>query len=85
MVGNNRTELLKLLLNDKRCKLLIRLSIIEKLYLVRLIKPHEIDEIETMLMPHQKAKTNYGKLFSMLHIKCIVHKQNIFYRHHTIG
>lgn len=63
MVGNNRSELLKLLLNDKRCRLLIRLSIIEKLYLVRIIKPHEIDEIETMLMPHQKVKTNYGNFF----------------------
>ncbi|XP_029341165.1 COP9 signalosome complex subunit 4-like [Acyrthosiphon pisum] len=58
--GNNRTQLLKLLYNDERCKLLIRLTTLEKLYMVRIIKHNEMNEIETMLMPHQKAKTNYG-------------------------
>eukprot|EP00102_Acyrthosiphon_pisum_P025643 XP_016662853.1 PREDICTED: COP9 signalosome complex subunit 4-like [Acyrthosiphon pisum] len=28
--------------------------------MVRIIKHNEMNEIETMLMPHQKAKTNYG-------------------------
>jgi len=63
VVGNNRTQLLKLLFNDERCKLLIRLSTLENLFMVRIIEPHEIDEIEAMLMPHQKAKTNYGNFF----------------------
>ncbi|CAI6372300.1 unnamed protein product [Macrosiphum euphorbiae] len=58
--GNNRTQLLKLLSNDERCKRLIRLTTLEKLCMVRLIKPNEIEEIETMLMPHQKVITNYG-------------------------
>lgn len=63
LLGENRTLLLKSLLNDERCQVFIRLSTLEKLYLVRIIKPHEIDEIELMLMPHQKAKTNYGNFF----------------------
>ncbi|XP_060855089.1 COP9 signalosome complex subunit 4-like [Metopolophium dirhodum] len=58
--GNYRTQLLKLFFNDERCKLLIRLKILKNLYMVRFIKPNEINEIETMLMPHQKAKTIYG-------------------------
>ncbi|XP_022174034.1 COP9 signalosome complex subunit 4-like [Myzus persicae] len=60
LAGGIRTRLLKSLFNDKRCLFFIRLSTLEKLYLVRIIKPHEIDEIEKLLMPHQKAKTNYG-------------------------
>lgn len=67
MVVNNRTQLLEILYNDERCKLLIRLSTLEKLHMVHIIKPYEIDEIEKMLMPHQKAKTNYCKFFNIKH------------------
>jgi len=67
VIGNNRTQLLEILYNDERCKLLIRLSTLEKLYMVRIIKPYEVDEIEKMLMPHQKAKTIYGNFFNIKH------------------
>lgn len=55
-----RTQLLRSLSDDERCKVLIRTSILEKLCSVRIIKSHEIDEIAKLLLPHQKAKTNYG-------------------------
>lgn len=67
VVGNNRTQLLKLLSDDERCKRLIRLTTLEKLCMVRLIKPNEIEEIETMLMPHQKVITNYGNFLIIKH------------------
>jgi len=63
VVGNNRTQLLKLLFNDERCKLLMTLTTLKNLYMVRFIEPNEINEIKTMLMPHQKAKTIYGNFF----------------------
>jgi len=63
VVGDIRTQILKSLFNDERCQIFIRLSTLEKLCLVRIIKHHEIDEIEALLLPHQKAKTNDGNFF----------------------
>lgn len=60
MVGDIRTQMLKSLFNDERCQIFIRLSTLEKLCLIRIIKQHEIDEIEALLLPHQKAKINDG-------------------------
>jgi len=60
VLGDIRTQLLESLFGDERCKIFIKSSILEKLCLVCIIKPHEIDEIEKLLLPHQKAETNYG-------------------------
>jgi hypothetical protein len=60
VVGDVRMQLLKSLFKDERSKIFIKLSILEKLRMVRLIKPSEIDHIDTLLLPHQKIKTSFG-------------------------
>lgn len=70
VVGVDRTLLLNSLSCDQRCEVFIKSSILENLRDVRIIKPQEIDEIETLLLPHQKVKINYGN-FLQYHIKCI--------------
>ncbi|XP_026819524.1 COP9 signalosome complex subunit 4-like [Rhopalosiphum maidis] len=60
VTGDIRMQLLKSLFKDERSKIFIKLSILEKLRMVRLIKPCEIDHIDTLLLPHQKMKTSYG-------------------------
>ncbi|KAL4154150.1 hypothetical protein QTP88_001983 [Uroleucon formosanum] len=55
--GDRRFKMLTTLYNDERCQTLINFSILKKLYLCRMIKPDEVDQIETMLLPYQKAKT----------------------------
>lgn len=57
VLGNQRFQMLTTLYKDERCQTLIRFSILEKMYLGRMLKSNEIDQIETMLLPHQKAKT----------------------------
>ncbi|XP_022174066.1 COP9 signalosome complex subunit 4-like [Myzus persicae] len=57
--GVDRTLLLNSLSCDQRCEVFIKSSILENLRDVRIIKPQEIDEIETLLLPHQKVKINY--------------------------
>lgn len=56
VLGDRRFKMLTILYNDERCQKLISFSILKKLYLCRMIKPDEVDQIETMLLPHQKAK-----------------------------
>ncbi|XP_025203311.1 COP9 signalosome complex subunit 4-like [Melanaphis sacchari] len=60
LTDNIRTQLLKSLFKDERCKVYIKLSILEKLCVERMIKPREIEQIEKMLLPHQRVNTNYG-------------------------
>jgi len=38
----------------------MKTSILGKLCSFDIIKSHEIDEIAKLLLPHQKAETNYG-------------------------
>lgn len=60
MIGNIRIQLLKLLLKDERYQKFIELSILEKFCTFGIIIENEIDHIETLLLPHQKIKTDYG-------------------------
>lgn len=66
-LGPPRFRMLTTLYKDERCKTLMRFSILEKLYLCRIIKPNEVDQIESMLLPHQKAKTKYSNIYSSIH------------------
>ncbi|KAE9534066.1 hypothetical protein AGLY_008802 [Aphis glycines] len=58
--GNIRIQFLKLLLKDERCQKFIELSILEKFCTFGIIIESEIGHIETLLLPHQKIKTDYG-------------------------
>lgn len=55
--------MLATLFKDERCQSLAEFSILEKMYLDRIIRPNEIARLDAMLQPHQKALTVDGKLF----------------------
>jgi len=72
LLGNPRCQMLSILYNDERCQTLISFSILKKLYLGHMIKPDEVDQIETMLLPHQKKKTKYSNyLPTVVYIICL--------------
>lgn len=52
--------MLATLFKDERCQSLPEFSILEKMYLDRIIRPNEIAQLDAMLQPHQKAKTVDG-------------------------
>lgn len=60
VIGNIRIQLLNLLLKDERCQKFIELSFLEKFCTFGIIIVSEIDHIETLLLPHQKIKTDYA-------------------------
>ncbi|KAF0748775.1 COP9 signalosome complex subunit 4-like [Aphis craccivora] len=60
--GNIRIQLLNLLLKDERCQKFIELSFLEKFCTFGIIIVSEIDHIETLLLPHQKIKTDYASI-----------------------
>jgi COP9 signalosome complex subunit 4 len=53
--GQQRSRMLATLYKDERCQQLPAFSILEKMYLDRLIKRSELQEFESLLQPHQKA------------------------------
>lgn len=55
--------MLATLFKDERCQNLAEFSILEKMYLDRIIRPNEIAQLDAMLQPHQKANTVDGKYF----------------------
>ncbi|KAL4141928.1 hypothetical protein QTP88_004474 [Uroleucon formosanum] len=55
-----RSRMLATLFKDERCQSLPEFSILEKMYLDRIIRPNEIAQLDAMLQPHQKAKTVDG-------------------------
>jgi len=52
--------MLATLFKDERCQSLPEFSILEKMYLDRIIRPNEIAQLDAMLQPHQKATTVDG-------------------------
>ncbi|KAF4530662.1 hypothetical protein B566_EDAN004901 [Ephemera danica] len=60
--GQQRSRMLATLFKDERCQMLPAFSILEKMYLDRIIRRSELTEFENLLLPHQKATTadNYG-------------------------
>jgi len=87
LLGNPRIQMFTILYKDKRCKILIRFSILEKMYLCRFIKPDEVNQIESMLLPHQKAKIKYSNIYSHNYIHYIFEYMldiYIFHRYNSI-
>jgi len=64
--------MLATLFKDERCQSLPEFSILEKMYLDRIIRPNEIAQLDAMLQPHQKAKTVDGN-YLQLHNKITLH------------
>ncbi|XP_014207002.1 COP9 signalosome complex subunit 4 [Copidosoma floridanum] len=58
--GQQRSRMLATLFKDERCQQLPAYSILEKMYLDRIIRRTELEEFESLLQPHQKAKTPDG-------------------------
>jgi COP9 signalosome complex subunit 4 len=62
--GKQRSRQLATLFKDERCQKLIAYNILEKMYLDRIIRSHQMKEFESTLLNHQKASTADGiKLF----------------------
>ncbi|KAF7997633.1 hypothetical protein HCN44_006204 [Aphidius gifuensis] len=58
--GQQRSRMLATLFKDERCQQLPAYSILEKMYLDRIIRRSELQEFEALLQPHQKASTTDG-------------------------
>lgn len=58
--GQQRSRMLATLFKDERCQQLPAYSILEKMYLDRIIRRSELEEFEALLQPHQKATTLDG-------------------------
>lgn len=58
--GQQRSRMLATLFKDERCQQLPAYSILEKMYLDRIIKRSELQDFESHLMEHQKAQTADG-------------------------
>ncbi|CAL7951705.1 COP9 signalosome subunit 4 [Xylocopa sonorina] len=58
--GQQRSRMLATLFKDERCQHLPAYSILEKMYLDRIIRRSELQEFEALLQPHQKASTIDG-------------------------
>lgn len=61
--GKQRLRLLATLFKDERCQKLPAYNILEKMYLDRIIRSGQIKEFESILLPHQKAKTADGYFY----------------------
>ncbi|KAK9300755.1 hypothetical protein QLX08_006624 [Tetragonisca angustula] len=59
-LGQQRSRMLATLFKDERCQQLPAYSILEKMYLDRIIRRSELQEFEALLQPHQKASTIDG-------------------------
>lgn len=53
--GQQRSRMLSTLFKDERCQNLPAFSILEKMYLDRIIRRTELQEFESLLQPHQKV------------------------------
>ncbi|KAK4874217.1 hypothetical protein RN001_013577 [Aquatica leii] len=58
--GQQRSRMLATLFKDERCQQLPAVSILEKMYLDRIIRRSELKDFEALLQPHQKATTVDG-------------------------
>lgn len=58
--GQQRSRMLATLFKDERCQHLPAYSILEKMYLERIIRRSDLQEFEALLQPHQKATTVDG-------------------------
>ncbi|XP_042188380.1 COP9 signalosome complex subunit 4 isoform X1 [Callorhinchus milii] len=63
--GQQRSRMLATLFKDERCQQLAAYGILEKMYLDRIIRGNQLQEFAAMLMPHQKATTADGKVYTV--------------------
>lgn len=56
--GQQRSRMLATLFKDERCQQLPAYSILEKMYLDRIIRRSELQEFEALMQTHQKVCTN---------------------------
>ena len=60
--GQQRSRMLATLFKDERCQhLQAYYCILEKMYLDRIIRRKELVQLDSLLQPHQKAKTPDGE------------------------
>jgi len=64
--GQQRSRMLATLFKDERCQTLPAFSILEKMYLDRIIRRSELEDFDALLQPHQKALTIDGMYFSFI-------------------
>ena len=64
--GQQRSRMLATLFKDERCQQLQAYCILEKMYLDRIIRRKELVQLDSLLQPHQKAKTADGNNLSVL-------------------
>lgn len=64
--------MLATLFKDERCQSLPEFSILEKMYLARIIRPNEVAKLDAMLQPHQKATTVDGNICNRIYLIYIV-------------
>ena len=55
LAGQQRSRMLATLFKDERCQQLPAYSILEKMYLDRIIRRSELHEFEALMQTHQKA------------------------------
>ncbi|CAH1795447.1 unnamed protein product [Owenia fusiformis] len=58
--GQQRSRMLATLFKDERCQQLPAYSILEKMYLDRIIRSSDLQEFSALLLSHQKATTSDG-------------------------
>lgn len=69
--GQQRARMLATLYKDERCQHLPCYSILEKMYLDRIIKRSELEGFTSILLPHQKATVSDGS--TILERACVEH------------
>lgn len=72
MLGKQRSGILGTLFKDERCKRLEEFSILEKMFLDRIIRANDIARLDAMLAPHHKTITVDGKLLAMAFYNCTI-------------
>jgi len=69
--GQQRCRMLATLYKDERCQQLPAYTILEKMYLGRLIKTADLKDFESLLQTHHKAITSDGS--TILQYSCVQH------------
>lgn len=64
--------MLATLFKDERCQQLPAYSILEKMYLDRIIRRSELQEFEALLQTHQEALTGDGELSILFKIGSLI-------------
>lgn len=71
--GQQRSRMLATLFKDERCQQLPAYSILEKMYLDRIIRRSELHEFEALMQTHQKVhyKLFFYIIFNLKMVSCL--------------